>query len=282
MMPSVKSLKGKAEIAGTSIEGAIELSDDKKLAAANTALQLDEMLGRLARRKPVLLLVDEAQSLGRSEEGEDVARALRTALTKHKDKLRVVFTGSSRTQLGHVFTDTRAPLYSAANPLQDFPLLDDAFVQFVAARFAAATSRKLNLQKAKAAFARFHCRPEPLLEVAITLMMQPRMSFDAAVALQLDKLAGAEGHETTWDSLSALERLLVREIAGNPAFRPFSRDKLNALKEKLGVGALGATQVQRALARLAGKNIVLKSPREAYEFENENFGIWVRNMAEAP
>ncbi|CAB3755734.1 hypothetical protein [Paraburkholderia humisilvae] len=282
LLPSLKSLKGKAEIAGTSIEGAIELNDDKKLAAANTALQLDELLGGLARRRPVLLLVDEAQSLGRSEEGEDVARALRTALTRYKDRLRVVFTGSSRTQLGHVFTDTRAPLYSAANPLQDFPLLDDAFVKFVATRFAAATSRKLSVPKAKAAFAQFHRRPEPLLEVAITLMMQPRMSFEDAVAFQLDKLAGAEGHETTWDSLSALERLLVREIAGNPAFRPFSRDKLAAFKEQLGVAALGATQVQRALSRLAGKNIVLKSPRDVYEFENENFGIWVRNMAETP
>jgi hypothetical protein len=282
LTPSINSLKGKAEIAGTSIEGSIELNDDKKLAMANMALRLDEMLGELARRKPVLLLVDEAQSLGRSEEGEDVARALRTALTRHKDRVRVVFTGSSRTQLGHVFTDTRAPLYSAANPLQDFSLLDSAFVQFVARQFAAATSRKLNVQKAKAAFEQFHRRPEPLLEVAITLMMQPHMSFEDAVALQLRKLAGAEGHETTWDSLSALERLLVREIAGNPAFKPFSRDTLAAFKEQLGIAALGATQVQRALSRLAGKSIVLKSPRDAYEFENENFGTWVRNMAEAP
>jgi hypothetical protein len=282
LAPSVKALKGKAEIAGTSIEGSIELKEDKKLAAANMALRLDEMLGDLTRRKPVLLLVDEAQSLGRSEEGEDVARALRTALTRHKDKLRVVFTGSSRTQLGHVFTDTRAPLYSAANPLQDFPLLDDAFVQFVASRFAAATSRKLNIRKAKAAFEQFHRRPEPLLEVAITLMMQPKMSFDAAVALQLEKLAGAEGHEATWHTLSALERMLVREIAGNPGFRPFSRDSLAVFKKRLGVATLGATHIQRALSRLAGKNIVLKSPRDAYEFENENFGTWVRNIADAP
>jgi hypothetical protein len=281
LTPSVKSLKGKAEIAGTSVEGSIELNDDRKLAAANAALRVDEILGELTRRKPVLLLVDEAQSLGRSEEGEDVARALRTALTRYRNKLRVVFTGSSRTQLGHVFTDTRAPLYSAANPLQDFPLLDGAFVQFVASQFAAATARELDVEKANAAFEQFHRRPEPLLEVAITLMMQPHMPFEAAVALQLDKLAGAEGHETTWDVLSALERLLVREIAGNPAFKPFSRGTLAVFKERLGVGALGATQVQRALARLAGKNIVVKSPRDAYEFENENFGTWVRNMADA-
>jgi hypothetical protein len=282
LAPSVKSVKGKAEFAGTSIEGAIELNDDKKRVAAAAALRLDELLGELTRRKPVLLLVDEAQSLGRSEEGEDVARALRTALTRYRDNLRVVFTGSSRTQLGHVFTDTRAPLYSAANPLQDFPLLDDAFVHFVAKRFAAATSRKLNEKKLKAAFAQFHHRPEPLLEVAITLMMQPRMSFDTAVALQLEKLAGAEGHEATWDSLTALERLLVREVAGNPLFRPFSREAMAAFKKQLGIEALGATHVQRAFGRLAAKGVVVKSPRDAYEFENENFASWVRNLAGAP
>src|ERR1700754_441991 len=97
LAPSVKSVRGKAEIAGPSFEVAMEFNDDKTRAATAAALRLDELLGELTRRKPVLLLVDEAQSLGRSEEGEDVARALRTSLTKYRDNLRVVFTGSSRT-----------------------------------------------------------------------------------------------------------------------------------------------------------------------------------------
>lgn len=155
-----------------------------------------------------------------------MARALRTALTKYNNRLRVVFTGSSRTQLGHVFTDTRAPLYSAGRLLRDFPLLDDDFVAFVADRFAASTGRTLDLGKAKTAFKQFHHRPEPLLEVAVTLMMQPKMSFAKAVALHLDK--------------------------------------------------------QRALGRLQQKNVVSKSHRGLYEFENENFAAWVRNMADAP
>ncbi|MGY8526679.1 hypothetical protein [Paracidovorax citrulli] len=280
--PSVKSVKGKASLGAGSVEGTIELGDKKGLFAIDMALRLDELLRRLTSDSPVLLLIDEAQSLGRSEEGEDVARALRTALTKYGERLRVVFTGSSRTQLGHVFTDTRAPLYSAGHPLQDFPLLNDEFVEFVAERFAASTGRELDLQKAKASFEQFHYRPEPLLEVAVTLMMQPGMSFSEAVALQLDKLALAENHEAVWENLNALERLLVKEFASNPASAPFARARLVAFKEQLGVESLGATHVQRALTRLDNKGIVSKSPRGMYEFENENFAAWVRNLAGAP
>ena len=277
-----KAIRGKAVVGAGSVEGTIELSDEKTHQAIDMALRLDQLLVRLTRTQPVLLLIDEAQSLGRSEEGEDVARALRTALTKYSQGLRVVFTGSSRTQLGHVFTDTRAPLYSAAHPLQDFPLLDDAFVAFVAQKFHASSGRTLDEGKACSAFESFHRRPEPLLEVAITLMMQPTMSLDDAVTIQFEKLASAENHEAAWEGLSALERLLLREFAGNPAAKPFTRDGLARFKAMLGVESMGPSHVQKALARLDERGIVAKSPRGLYEFENENFGVWVRNLSEAP
>ncbi|USE80915.1 ATP-binding protein [Cupriavidus gilardii] len=282
LSPSIKSIKGRASVGAGSVEGTIEWGDEKGRLAVDMALRLDDLLGRLTSDSQVLLLIDEAQSLGRSEEGEDLARALRTALTKYNKRLRVVFTGSSRTQLGHVFTDTRAPLYSAGHPLQDFPLLDDDFVEFVAKQFAASTGRTFDLKKAKAAFKQFHQRPEPLLEVAVTLMMQPKMSFAKAVALQLEKLALAENHEATWAKLTALERLLVAEFANNPAVKPFARSLLAAFREQLGIEVLGAAHVQKALARLDEKGVVSKSPRGSYEFENENFGAWVRNLADAP
>ncbi|OZI38101.1 hypothetical protein CAL29_07090 [Bordetella genomosp. 10] len=282
LTPSIKAIKGKASMGPGAVEGSIELGDAKAKDATEMALRLDDLLGRLTAIQPILLLIDEAQSLGRSGEGEDVARALRTALTKYSKSLRLVFTGSSRTQLGHVFTDTRAPLYSAAHPLQDFPLLDDGFVAFVVDKFSASTGRTLDVDRSRVAFEQFHRRPEPLLEVAVTLMMQPGMDFDDAVALQLEKLAKAENHASTWERLSALERLLIKEFARNPAAKPFTRSALAAFNKQLGVETLGTSQLQKALGRLDEKDIVSKSPRGVYEFENENFAAWVRNLADAP
>ena len=68
-------------------------------------------------------MVDEAQELAKTKDHELVATALRTAITKHRDHIRVVFTGSSRTQLAHVFSNTDSPLYSVGAAIQDFPLL---------------------------------------------------------------------------------------------------------------------------------------------------------------
>ena len=60
-------------------------------------------------KKPPLLFTDETQELARNRENEPVATALRTTLTKYRDKMRVVFTGSSRMQLAHVFSLSKSP-----------------------------------------------------------------------------------------------------------------------------------------------------------------------------
>lgn len=160
----VKALKAKAEFAGTKLEGQIELASDRKWEIADAALLLDALVAELTKRRPVLFLIDEAQALGRTKEGEEMARALRTTLTKHQSKLRMLFTGSSRTKLGHVFTNANAPLYSAASAVQDFPLLGDDFVDYIARRFKESTKRKLDTRAAREAFDLFGRRPEPLME----------------------------------------------------------------------------------------------------------------------
>jgi len=70
-----------------------------------------ELVVELVSRKKLLLLVDEAQELARNNENERMAMALRTAIIKNSDKLRVVFAGSSRTQLANVFSNSNAPLF---------------------------------------------------------------------------------------------------------------------------------------------------------------------------
>jgi hypothetical protein len=192
----------------------------------------------------------------------------------------MLFTGSSRTKLGHVFTNANAPLYSAASVVQDFPLLGDDFVDYIARRFKESTKRKLDTRLARDAFDVFGRRPEPLMETVLALMMSPTLTFADAIAMQQEKLARTENHEGTWNSLDATERVLVRMFADDPSMKPFAKATLVKIRKRVGIEDLQATHVQKAIGRLADKTVVAKSPRDVYEFENESFADWVRNIVD--
>ncbi|MCY7307338.1 MAG: hypothetical protein LH632_14570 [Rhodoferax sp.] len=132
----------------------------------------------------MLLLVDEAQELARRKDNELVGTALRTAITKHRDHMRVVFNGSSRTQLAHVFCNTDAPLYSIGATIQDFPLLGRELAEFVVAKFQRATQRTLDADEAWAARQAFKPQPEPFLAAVVAVLMDPAFTLKKACALE--------------------------------------------------------------------------------------------------
>ena len=105
----IKKVKAGGAVGDIKGEFEIELGDPRK-EATDLALRIDDLISQLCAKNPLLLLIDEAQELARTRENELVATALRTAITKHRDKMRVIFTGSSRTRLAHVFSNTDAPL----------------------------------------------------------------------------------------------------------------------------------------------------------------------------
>lgn len=109
-------------------------------------------------------------------------------------------------------------------------------------------------------------------------MLNPERSFDAAMSAVELKLAQSENHEGVWASLDATQRALVRMLANNPSLKPFGASNLVLLRKAIGVDSLKTTHIQRAMANL--KSIVVKTPRDIYEFENEAFALWVRTLAD--
>jgi hypothetical protein len=265
---------GVGEIAG---ELEIELGDRKD--ATNLALRIEELVSRLVLKKPLLLLVDEAQELARNRENELVATALRTTLTKYRDKMRVVFTGSSRTQLAHVFSNTDAPLYAVGATIHDFPLLGRELVEFVAEKFKDATQRTLDVAKGWKAFQDFKQQPEPFLSAVVAMLMEPSLTIERACAIERAGQDKEENHEGTWNSMDAMQRQLALLVVNNPLAKPFSKSTLAALSKALGLVSLESTSVQHALRGLAIKNILSKSPRGVYTFESAAFERWVRTLA---
>lgn len=274
----IKKIKAKAELAGTKIEGEVELGDHSKKAQTEVALQIDVLIDELCKKTPVLLLIDEAQELAKTKEHEAVATALRTAITRNQKRLRVVFTGSSRTQLAHVFSNSNAPLYSTGSAIADFPKLGIDFVEYIAERFKQSTGRTLPTKSAWEAFVNFQQQPEPFLVGIVDMVLNPSITLEYAMNIVAEKLAHTENHEGAWAALDATQKVLVRMIAQDPSLKPFSKAVVSKLRTIIGVESLEVTHVQRALSKLS--NVVFKSPRDTYEFENEAFAQWVRTLAE--
>lgn len=274
----IKKLKAKAEIAGTKLEGEIELGNSTKHVQTEIALQIDVLIDTLCKKKPVLLLIDEAQELAKTKEHEAVAMALRTAITRNQSRLRVVFTGSSRTQLAHVFSNSNAPLYSTGSAIADFPQLERDFVEYIAERFEASTGRTLPIAPAWQAFVSFKQQPEPFLIGIVDMVLNPKITLESAMQTVAAKLAMTENHEGTWAALDATQKALVRMLAQDPSLKPFSKTIVAKLRTIIGIESLEITHVQRAMTKL--NNVVFKSPRNTYEFENEAFARWVRTLAD--
>lgn len=206
---------------------------------------------------------------------------MRTAITLNQDKLRVVFTGSSRAQLASVFSDSKAPLYSSGVAITDFPLPDQNFVSFVLGKLKESSgSRELDPDEAWNAFVLLNRQPELFLKCVFHLLITFGLAFSDALKHVQGELLRNENHEGTWAKLDAAQKTLIRMLVSNPALKPFSTDVIAELRSKIGVDAIQKTHVQRALSKLSAAGIVAKAAGGLYEFENPSFREWVRTMAE--
>jgi hypothetical protein len=271
----VNKLKAGGSVAGAGAEIELELADPRKN-ATEMALRLDELVAEAVANKPLLLLVDEAQELARNAANELVAAALRSTITRHRDRLRVVFTGSSRSRLAHVFLDADAPLYSVGATVQDFPLLGRELPEFVAEKFEAASGRRLDVAEAWAEFQAFDHRPEPFLQAIVAMLMDPLSTLARACAHERAEAERRDDHAATWARLDALQRQLALRVLAQPVAAPFSKAALAALAKALGEPSLGASSVQHALRVLADRNIVVKTARGQFVFDDPGFERWLR------
>jgi hypothetical protein len=271
----VHKLKAGGSAAGMAAEIELELADPRRN-ATEMALRLDELVAQAVAKKPLLLLVDEAQELARNAANELVAAALRTTITRHRDRLRVVFTGSSRSRLAHVFLDADAPLYSVGATVQDFPLLGRELPEFVAGKFEAASGRRLDVAEAWVEFQAFDHRPEPFLQAIVAMLMDPALTLATACARERAEAERRDNHAAAWAQLDGLQRQLALRVLADPDAAPFSKATLAALAQALGTASLGASSVQHALKVLADRNIVVKTARGQFVFDDPAFERWLR------
>ena len=179
--------------ANAGIVGAQASWEQKTAEASGRMLDLRQWMNTLAQKKnPTLLLVDEIQLLADEKRHGALVAALRSALDKHGDQIKAIFTGSSSEGLRRMFQMEKAPFFQFSHQIP-FPQLGPEFVQHMLRAFANATQRQLNEAEAWQAFTDLALVPEHF-RLMMANMVQSG-STDIAAALEEVKTATQESAE---------------------------------------------------------------------------------------
>jgi uncharacterized protein len=241
-------------------------------------LRLDALVVRLsaAARKPILLMLDEIQSLGDVPNGEAIIASLRAVLHKRRDIVKSVFTGSSQEAMARMLSTAGAPMYQFVQ-LLDFPVLGDDYLQKLADHFAGVhPGKRLPLSDLQRVFGRIGFKPGLMRDLVKSLSAEGRTDVEAGVKrFLLD-----DRQVAIWNALmqphDLFERAVLLAIAqGRP---PQGRETLGALSKVLGAPATVA-KVRAAVERLRRAGLVTKAGGGRPAIDDPLFAEYLHNTS---
>jgi hypothetical protein len=264
----------KVTVAGMSFSlDRVGLGDGISLSAA-LALLSDEC------RKPIVLIIDEAQHAITSDKGNDALFALKAARDKlnssRHNGLRVVATGSNRDKLSMLRNSRDQAFFSA--PLVGFPVLGLAYVQWFCDRLD--LPGKLDPAEVFALFKRAACRPELLGAAADALRFEFDVPADAigqryAAAVEAQIAESNSEEMRIVHGLTPLQSCVLRVIAvRGSTYAPFEAETMaaysaviQAIDPKYNV-TIDVSNAQQALSALQDKALVWRAARGVYALED--------------
>ncbi len=270
-----KRLFSRVNKIGVAAMGAKAEIDLKERAMKNHGVQ--ELINVLAKKKKVLLLLDEVQVLAKHSYNETFIANLRTALDLHKDQIKVIFTGSSREGLRRMFSQASAPFFHFGQNLP-FPELGKEFTDHLCQTFTIVTQRVLDKKTLWEAFVDMDKVPQLARSLVESLALNPQADIMETKKRLMTEIFSDRAFVELWGSSSKLEQLLLREIAQQKNSFLFSEKVRQKLANKLGIDNLAVPSVQSALRVLQKKSLIGKLPdRGEYFIDDPNFKTWIIN-----
>lgn len=196
---------------------------------ADPALRLDSLVQRLhaATGKPVLLMLDEVQTLADGAQAETRIAALRAVLHQRRSILQAVFTGSSQEDMARLLSTVGAPMYQFAQQM-DFPPLGDDYLQRLAAHFHRVhPTKQLAPDALQRVFARIGHKPALMRDLVKWASAEGMTDLDTVVQHYLRDAHQVAGFDALLQPLGGLDRALLLALAQGRA--PLGRDTLQWL-----------------------------------------------------
>lgn len=270
----------KIGFAGTSLDFGEEPARRRP---TDSALLVDWLIKQLLSTagKPLLLIFDEIQELAHVAHGENIVSALRTAITKYKSYVRVVFTGSSESALRALLQRTRAALYEGASTMA-FPHLDRDFLRFVADRAQSRLHLTLREKDLMAAFERLHHRPRPLIDLVLLFASSNAKSLQTALDQQIEAQLNNADYFTQWQALKPLQQAICLAIVGGAAVSSqasrerYARDLGQSARKR----GISPGTVVRGLKSLQAAHVITQNAGERgqYHLDDPLFAEWIKRQ----
>lgn len=237
-------------------------------------LRMDSLIGRLAADsgKPILLMLDEIQSLGHSAGGEAAIATVRAVLQKHKKKLFAVFTGSSQEALGEIMMSAGGPMYQFAQ-LLTFPFLDTKFLEKLANHYSRVHPTKvIDVNALHRVFDHIGFKPALMKDIVKAMSAEGITDVDLA----LENFTNDEHNYIAWQSvfnaLQPLEQAVMIILAhGIP---PMGKETIAVLSRIPTVKATLA-KIRTALDRMRRAGILSNPPKIGYVIEDRLFRDYI-------
>ena len=265
-----KLLKSVSKVGG----GFLGANASVEFQSTDAASDLKLLMNEFTKHGNTLLLLDEIQALTQNKDNKYFIAALRTQLDIHKDKIKVIFTGSSREGLRQIFSQSDAPFFHFGQNLP-FPKLDKDFTDHLADMYTAVLNKKLDKQALYDAFVKVGYVPQLIRSLVERLILTPNLSIAQACEELLDDTYNDRNYDTKFSACSRLDQALLILIEKGSE-QLYTEEVREILAEKIGVESVTIHAIQSAVRSLKRKLIIGNQPqRGKYFIDDTTFQNWV-------
>lgn len=255
----------------------MEFADNPQKPGTDDLVRLDHLLTKLqqkAKKKTVLMLIDEIQHLATSQQFDSLTHALRTMLDKRSGKVKVIFTGSSRHYMSLLFNQTQSPFYHFVETVP-FPDLSNEFIKFLSQNLFSKYKKSVSQESLSNAFQSVDQSPHWMMKV-ISHMITFNETLDNSLDYVLQLIEAAECFDEIYKQLKPVDIIIYLRLSEGKS--PFSKELLEKIDQETSVKGV-YPNVQRSLKRLIGQHLVTQVIKGKYEIEKPGFKVYLeRNI----
>lgn len=228
----------------------------------------------IADGRRVLLALDDVQHLATDKLSEPLVYSLRGMIDSNRQRVRVIYSGSSRSGLAKLFKRRNAPLFSSSQQI-DLPELGRAYIEHVAMAFSEATGRTLRIDECQKAFRMLRKVPFDYRQVTDQLILKGGTDILAATSDYLTANNQDETYLSNWAEMKPVDRTVVQWVITGTTQGIYSQEARAFLAERLGVDQIDTHSIQNAVNRLRRRSHLVPMSQGRYEIEDPYFAEWI-------